>query len=101
VQDYYQAMDVFLFPSINEGFGMAAIEAQAAGLPVVASIHVPRDIKLTDMVSFLPLKNVEIWADTLLSFRACSRTGHAREVREAGYDIKKISEELRAIYVQS
>ena len=29
--------DVFVFPSINEGFGIVAIEAAAAGLPVVAS----------------------------------------------------------------
>jgi len=32
-----QAADVFLFPSLNEGFGIAALEAAAAGLPVVAS----------------------------------------------------------------
>jgi glycosyltransferase involved in cell wall biosynthesis len=29
--------DVFVFPSIYEGFGIVAIEAAAAGLPVVAS----------------------------------------------------------------
>jgi glycosyltransferase involved in cell wall biosynthesis len=29
--------DVFLFPSIYEGFGLVAIEANAAGLPVVCS----------------------------------------------------------------
>lgn len=31
------ASDLFFFPSLNEGFGMVAIEAAAAGLPVVAS----------------------------------------------------------------
>lgn len=30
-------MDVFVFPSISEGLGLAIIEAQAMGLPVVAS----------------------------------------------------------------
>lgn len=29
--------DVFLFPSIHEGFGLVAIEASAAGLPIVGS----------------------------------------------------------------
>ena len=29
--------DIFLFPSLNEGFGMAALEANAAGLCVVGS----------------------------------------------------------------
>lgn len=31
------AMDVYVQPSLNEGFGWAALEAQAAGLPVIAS----------------------------------------------------------------
>jgi glycosyltransferase-like protein len=33
----YRAADVFAFPSIKEGFGLAALEALASGLPVVAS----------------------------------------------------------------
>ena len=35
------AMDVFLFPSRSEGLGLACVEAQAAGLPVIASAKVP------------------------------------------------------------
>jgi glycosyltransferase involved in cell wall biosynthesis len=31
------ALDVFVMPSLNEGMGVAALEATAAGLPVVAS----------------------------------------------------------------
>ena len=38
VADLYQAMDLFLFPSFFEGLGMVAIEAQIAGLPVLASV---------------------------------------------------------------
>jgi glycosyltransferase-like protein len=33
----YRAADVFAFPSEREGFGLVALEAQAAGVPVVAS----------------------------------------------------------------
>jgi glycosyltransferase-like protein len=32
---WYHAADVFAFPSVNEGFGLAVLEAMAAGLPVV------------------------------------------------------------------
>ena len=32
---WYHAADAFVFPSVNEGFGLAALEAMAAGLPVV------------------------------------------------------------------
>jgi len=35
--DYYHVMDVFAFPTHREGFGNVALEANAAGKPVVAS----------------------------------------------------------------
>lgn len=33
----YQAMDILLFPTVREGFGLAAAEAMACGLPVVTT----------------------------------------------------------------
>lgn len=37
VIDLYKAADVFALPSLSEGFGLAAVEAMAANLPVVAT----------------------------------------------------------------
>ncbi|WP_330209614.1 glycosyltransferase family 4 protein [Pseudomonas sp. AM4(2022)] len=45
-QDYMAASDVFCMPSYREGFGLAVIEASAAGLPALAS----RIYGLTDAV---------------------------------------------------
>jgi glycosyltransferase involved in cell wall biosynthesis len=33
----YQQADILLFPTVREGFGLAAAEAMACGLPVVAT----------------------------------------------------------------
>ncbi|MBR5309849.1 MAG: glycosyltransferase family 4 protein [Oscillospiraceae bacterium] len=37
VAELYKAADIFCFPSIREGLGLAAVEAMACGLPVVAA----------------------------------------------------------------
>ncbi len=36
IRPHYQAADLMVWPGVNEGVGMAWLEAQAAGLPVVA-----------------------------------------------------------------
>lgn len=68
VERFYQAMDVFLFPSRYEGFGMAMIEAQCSGLPCVASDVVPKETNLSGRAGFLPLDApVSNWANELLA----------------------------------
>jgi glycosyltransferase involved in cell wall biosynthesis len=37
VPAYLQASDIFVFPTLDEALGMSAVEAQACGLPAVAS----------------------------------------------------------------
>ncbi|GAA0318765.1 hypothetical protein GCM10010302_67280 [Streptomyces polychromogenes] len=39
VANLYQAADAFLFPTTGEGFGLPLLEAQAVGLPVVATAN--------------------------------------------------------------
>jgi glycosyltransferase involved in cell wall biosynthesis len=39
VSNLYQAFDVLLNPSMGEGFGIPILEAQACGVPVIASDH--------------------------------------------------------------
>ena len=44
-----KAFDVFLFPSLFEGFGIVTVEAQSAGTPCILSDTIP---KSTDMGSW-------------------------------------------------
>ena len=39
VMEYYRSSDVLVFPSHSDGFGMAQVEAQGWGLPIIASRH--------------------------------------------------------------
>lgn len=62
------ASDVLLFPSRGEGLGMVAVEAQAAGLPVLASTAVPRECMVVpELVRFQNVESGEAqWAADLL-----------------------------------
>ena len=65
------AADFFLFPSVFEGLGIAGLEAQAAGLPVLASADViPEDIAVTDFLRFYSLqKDAAEWANEIIQMR--------------------------------
>ena len=57
VTRYLSVMDVMIFPSAHEGLGIVMLEAQAAGVPVVASDQVPEDgIVLPNAVERLSLQ---------------------------------------------
>lgn len=63
----YNEMDILLFPTVREGFGLAAAEAMACGLPVVAT-HCSSLPELIDdgKGGFLcPLGDVQVFADKI------------------------------------
>lgn len=62
IEKYYSAMDVMVLPSIFEGFGLVALEAQANGLPTVVSDVFPKEVFCTDLIDKMPLEsNYKEW----------------------------------------
>lgn len=57
VEDYLQAMDVFVFPSRFEGLSLVSIEAQMCGLKVVGSDNLSRESKITNNITYISLKD--------------------------------------------
>ncbi|AEE91895.1 Glycosyl transferase group 1 [Tepidanaerobacter acetatoxydans Re1] len=102
VNDYLQAMDVFVFPSISEGLGIAAIEAQTAGLPCILSDKIPQEAFVTDSVEELSLKaDKKIWVEKILHY--CNnyiRKNNSEDIKRAGYDIKESAREMERFYLE-
>lgn len=102
VEQLLWAMDVFAFPSHMEGLGIAAVEAQAAGLPVVCSRGVPPETVATDLARRLPLSaGARSWAETLLSEKSpADRAAVADAVSTAGFDVTSVAKEIRDLWVR-
>ena len=83
IEALYRAANVFAFPSTNEGFGLAALEALASGLPVVASgldaftTYLEHDVNAL----LVPVGDGPALASALADV---ARSGRARTLREAG-----------------
>lgn len=62
-------VDVFLFPSLFEGLGLALIEAQAAGLPCLISDAIPPEADVVPpLIRRLSLSQpAELWAEAMLA----------------------------------
>ncbi len=94
-----QGMDVFVLPSLYEGFGNVFVEAQAAGLKTIASLEgVPQSTKLTDLIEYVSLKKTpEEWADIILKYQnGYQRVSQIEKIREAGFDVRQ-----QAIYFEN
>lgn len=89
INHWYQAMDVFCFPSRFEGLGIVLIEAQSAGLPCIVSEAVPQEIKIQQEISVKPF-DIDSWTKQILHYKNQSnRTQNQDKMIKAGYDISK------------
>lgn len=102
VNELYQAMDLFLFPSLYEGLGMVLIEAQTSGLPCVCSTEVPKIAKVTENLYFISLSNLsKDWANSILStYKKYYRKNESEEIKKYEYDIVEEAKKLEKKYKQ-
>lgn len=99
VQDYLNAMDVFVFPSFYEGMPLSILEVQANGLPCVISDTVPDDVFLTDLIHPLSLNcDKSIWADTVTNQKRNTSTDYPHELKTAGFDTETAMKKIYKIY---
>jgi glycosyltransferase involved in cell wall biosynthesis len=101
------AMDVFVSASETESFGLAIVEAMAAGTPVVATRTEGAQEVVEDQKTGLivPIGDVDRIADavtTLLSDpeRRRSMGAHAHDVAKTKFSLNRMVDEIEKIYLE-
>ena len=99
VGELYQAMDVFVMPSLFEGLPVVGVEAQFSGLPCIFSDKVPEEVEFTNKVKFVPLNyEKKVWANIVIA-AARDKTNRERpELRNSIFNVEKSATLLTDYY---
>lgn len=102
IEHLMQGADLQLFPSRGEGLGMVAVEAQSAGLPVLASTAVPREcLVIPGHVEFRDIgQGPDAWADAALLLMRVPRDPQDanRRVAASDFSIENSAAALANLY---
>jgi glycosyltransferase involved in cell wall biosynthesis len=103
IEHFMVGSNLLLFPSRGEGLGMVAVEAQAAGTPVLASTAVPKECAvIPGLVTFVPLtRSVAEWASIALDILSQPRpdaTFCNGKVADSPFSIERSEMSLRDVY---
>lgn len=107
VYKLYGVMDIVVVPSLFEGFGLAAAEAMAAGVPVIASNvdGVAEVVKDGETGALFPVGNSQALAESLIHLlnnpRLARQLGHkGRERIQRYFSLDQFSESMLRLYEQ-
>ena len=99
-----QIADIFCFPSLREGLGLAALEAMASGVPIITSnVHGINDYSKTGVTGYqCAPDDVQGFADAIrtMSINHDMRKKMGNDVRSLvrKYDQKAVLEKMKQIY---
>lgn len=99
---FYSAMDVFLFPSKWEGLPLSVVEAQSSGLPCFVSDAITKNVKLTDLVTYISLNSTDDeWVDKIICQYGSPRRGitSLQKGQLKSFDSERVARELQDFYL--
>lgn len=104
ISNWYQAADIFVFPSHREGLSVALMEAMASGLPVACS-KIRGNVDLIDegkggyLFSPISVEEVKEVLEKLCSSEK-SKFGEYNRNKIKKFDVKQVMEETFKIYFE-
>ena len=100
VADLYNAMDVFILPSLYEGLPVVGVEVQANGLPFICSDKVTDEILLTNNIKLLSLRQPKTeWCSAIINAERKEIVNN-EDILLKNFDIKSESRKLENLYLK-
>ncbi|WP_407330998.1 glycosyltransferase [Enterovibrio sp. 27052020O] len=98
-----EIFDVFLFPSHSEGLGLAVVEAQASGLPVICSDVLPVEATVVEeLVTRMSLRaHASEWAsrlETISRSAAVSKSDALEAVKNSDFNLENSIVRLKRLW---
>jgi glycosyltransferase involved in cell wall biosynthesis len=100
VPELMQAMDCFVLPSRFEGLPLVGLEAQAAGLKCYFADTITKELKITDLVEYLPLDNSDVWVNEVLQSQKNTHYDMKKQLTDNGYDINTEVKKVEDLYLK-
>lgn len=102
IDAFLSGIDIFIFPSIYEGFGIAAVEAEASGAKVILSDVIPRETNVSGSATYLPItgdNSADEWAEEICKRGIeMNRVHENTKVYNAGFDVHLCYQRMIEIY---
>lgn len=99
VENYLNAMDFFILPSLFEGLGISVIEAQVNGLYCVVSNNVPKECKITKNICFCDINDINLWINEMEILKNKTRKMIDISNLDDKYNLKAQSKRLQDKYI--
>lgn len=98
IPELLQGMDICMMPSVNEGLGIVAVEAQAAGVPTIVSDGFPDDVMVTRKIQKIEF-DADLWADNAISLIGHRETETDNTKLEEKFNSKRIAFKVKERYL--
>lgn len=97
------SFDVFMGPALKEGFGLVAVEAQAAGLPCYLYKGFPKTVDMNlDLVTFFDSFSVSEWTDAIFydvsQNKKIAKEEIGEKIMSKGFDIETNTRKIEELY---